>query len=78
MVSRTIVLKTRNSYYKNAPSRNLWAELLLAEANIAGFVEFSGAESDSITKSSPKQFLQLFLSYFAKASCTATVESKVS
>ena len=37
VVSRGIVLKARNNH-KNALSRNLWAELILAEMNIAGFI----------------------------------------
>lgn len=44
-VSHGIVLKAKNNH-KNALSRNLRAELVLAEMNIAGFIEFSGAESD--------------------------------
>jgi len=42
-----IVLKARNNH-KNALSRNLWTELILAKMHIAGFIEFSGAESDRV------------------------------
>lgn len=46
-MSRRIVLKARNNH-ENALSRNLQADLILAEMNIAGFIEFSGAESDRV------------------------------
>lgn len=46
-MSCAIVLKARNNFI-NALSRNLQAELILAEMNIAGFIEFSGAESDTV------------------------------
>lgn len=46
-MSHGIVLKARNNH-TNALSRNLGAELILAEMNIAGFIEFSGAESDRV------------------------------
>lgn len=46
-VPHGIVLKSKSNH-KNALSRNLWAELVLAEMNIAGFIEFSGAESDEV------------------------------
>lgn len=47
VVSCGIVLKARNSH-KNSVSRNLRAALMLAEKSIAGFIEFSAAESDRV------------------------------
>lgn len=47
VVSRGIVLKGRNNH-KNAISRNSWAALMLAEKSIAGFIEFTAAESDRV------------------------------